>query len=106
MKSIFAMVIVAVMVALGGSILFQSFAPIDNAPQQIALEDKCEKIATEGFQIQVKYSEVNFETMPQDDADRLRYLDELWIGDCVSNLSTEKIFEIAQKAERDYYSGE
>ncbi len=106
MRSIFAMVIVAVMVALGGSILFQSFAPIDNAPQQITLEDKCEKIATEGFQIQVKYSEVNFETMPQDDADRLRYLDELWIGDCVSNLSPEKIFEIAQKAESDYYSGE
>ena len=105
-RSIFAMVIVAVMVALGGSILFQSFAPIDNEPQQIALEDKCEKIATEGFQIQVKYSEVNFETMPQDDADRLRYLDELWIGDCVSNLSPEKIFDIAQKAERDYYSGE
>ena len=106
MRSIFAMVIVAVMVALGGSILFQSFAPIDNAPQQIALEDKCEKIATEGFQIQVKYSEVNFETMPQDDADRLRYLDELWIRECVSNLSPEKIFEIAQKAESDYYSGE
>lgn len=106
MRSIFAMVIVAVMVALGGSILFQSFAPVDNAPQQIALEDKCEKIATEGFQIQVKYSEVNFETMPQDDADRLRYLDELWIRECVSNLSPEKIFDIAQKAERDYYSGE
>jgi len=100
------MVIVAVMVALGGSLLFQFFAPIDNAPQQIALEEKCEKIVTEGFQIQVKYSEVNFDTMPQDDANRLRYLDDLWIRDCVSNLSPEKIFEIAQKAERDYYSGE
>ncbi len=106
MRSIFALVIVAVAFALGGSLLFQSFAPIDNAPQQIALEEKCEKIATEGFQIQIKYPEVNFDTMPQDDANRLRYLDELWIRECVSNLSPEKIFEIAQKAERDYYSGE
>jgi len=105
-KSIFLLVIVAVSVALLGSILFQFFAPMDNAPQQIELEEKCEKIAIEGFQIQVKYTEVNFETMPQDDANRLRYLDDLWIRDCVSNLSPEKIFEIAQKAERDYYSGE
>jgi len=26
---------------LGGSILFQSLAPMDNASQQMALEDKC-----------------------------------------------------------------
>lgn len=105
-KSIFLLVIVAVMVALGGSILFQSFAPIDNAPQQIALEDKCQKIATEGFKIQVKYSEINFDTMPKEDADTLKHLDDLWINDCVTKLSGEKIFEIAEKAESDYYSGE
>ncbi|MCH7757171.1 MAG: hypothetical protein IIA19_01645 [Thaumarchaeota archaeon] len=106
MKSIFAMVIVAVMVALGGSILFQSFAPIDNEAQQIALEEKCQKIATEGFKIQIKYSEINFDTMPKEDADTLKHLDDLWINDCVTKLPGEKIFEIAEKAEQDYFSGE
>ncbi len=105
-KSIFLLVIVAVAFALGGSLLFQFFAPIDNEPQQIALVEKCQKIATEGFKIQVKYSEVNFDTMPQDDANRLRYLDDLWINDCVTKLPGEKIFEIAEKAESNYYSGE
>ena len=105
-KSIFLLVIVAVAFALGGSLLFQFFAPMDNAPQQIALVEKCQKIAIEGFQIQVKYSEVNFDTMPQDDANRLRYLDDLWINDCVTKLPGEKIFEIAERAESDYYSGE
>ena len=107
MKSILVVIVaVAVSTALMGSVLFQFLAPTDSVPQQIQLEEKCEKIATEGFQIQVKYSEINFETMPKDDADKLRYLDELWINDCVSNLSGEKIFEIAKKAEQDYYSGE
>ena len=106
-KSIFGIAIaVAVASAIFGSLLFQFLVPIDNTPQQIELEDKCEKIAIEGFQIQVKYSEINFETMPEEDANKLRYLDELWIRDCVSNLSGEKIFEIAKKAEQDYYSGE
>ena len=107
MKSIIGIAIaVAVASAILGSLLFQFLVPIDNIPQQIQLEEKCEKIATEGFQIQVKYSEINFDTMPKEDADALRYLDELWIRDCVSNLSGEKIFEIAKKAEDDYYSGE
>lgn len=107
MKSILSIaIIVAIAFAILGSFAFQFFVPIDNVSQKIALEEKCEKIAIEGFQIQVKYSEINFETMPKEDADSLRYLDELWIRDCVSNLSGEKIFEIAKKAEQDYYSGE
>ena len=107
MKSILVIAVaIAIGAALLGSVLFQFLTPTDNAPQQLQLEEKCEKIAIEGFQIQVKYSEINFETMPKEDADKLRYLDELWINDCVSNLSGEKIFEIAKKAEQDYYSGE
>jgi len=99
-------IIIAVGSAILGSLLFQFMAPINNESQQILLEEKCEKIAIEGFQIQIKYSEINFETMPKEDSDKLRYLDDLWIKDCVSNLPTEKIFEIANKAENDYYSGE
>lgn len=107
MKSILVIAIgVAIASATLGSLFFQFLNPGENIPQQIGLEEKCEKIAIEGFQIQIKYSEINFETMSQEDADRIRYLDELWIKDCVSNLSAEKIFEIANKAEQDYYSGE
>ena len=106
-KSILVVAIgVAIAAALLGSMTFQYFTPIENEPLQIQLEEKCQKIATEGFQIQVKYSEINFDTMPKEDADALRYLDELWINDCVTQLPGEKIFEIAKKAEDDYYSGE
>ena len=101
-----AAIAVAVATALLGSVLFAFLVPVDNTPQQIGLEEKCEKIAIEGFQIQVKYSEKNFDTMPKEDADKLQYLDDLWINDCVSKLSGEKIFEIAKNAEQDYYSGE
>ena len=107
MKSILVIAIgVAVAAALLGSMAFQYFTPVENEPLQIQLEEKCQKIATEGFQIQVKYSEINFDTMPKEDADALKYLDELWINDCVTQLPGEKIFEIAKKAEDDYYSGE
>ena len=107
MKSILVIAIaVGVASAILGSFLFQSLAPADNIPQQIELEEKCQKIATEGFQIQVKYSEIDFDTMPKEDVDALKYLDDLWINDCVTQLPGEKIFEIAKKAEDDYYSGE
>ena len=107
MKSILVVAIgVAIAAALLGSMAFQFFAPIDNVPQQMKLEEKCQKIATEGFSIQVKYSEINFDTMPKEDADALKYLDELWINDCVTKLPGEKIFEIAKKAEEDYNYGE
>ena len=107
MKSIILLVIlVGISSALLGSFAFQFFTPGENIPQQIDLEEKCQKIATEGFKIQVKYSEINFDTMPKEDADKLRYLDELWKNDCVTKLSGGKIFEIAEKAKDDYYSGE
>ena len=107
MKSILGIaIVVAISSAFLGSFAFQFFAPEENIPQQIDREEKCLKIATEWFQIQVKYSEINFDTMPKEDADALKYLDELWINDCVSSLSGEKIFEIAKKAEDDYNYGE
>ncbi len=103
---ILLIIVVGIASALLGSLAFQFFAPAENIPQQIDLEEKCQKIATEGFKIQVKYSEINFDTMPKEDADTLKRLDELWINDCVTKLPGEKIFEIAEKAEQDYYSGE
>ncbi len=107
MKPIILLVIaVGVSSALLGSLAFQFFTPGDIIPQQIDLEEKCQKIATEGFKIQIKYSEIDFDTMPKEDADTIKHLDELWINDCVTKLSGEKIFEIAEKAKDDYYSGE
>ena len=92
--------------AVLGSFAMQAFTPTNNEPQQIELEKKCETIAAEGFKIQRKYSEINFETMPKEDADALKYLDDLWINDCVTKLPGEKIFAIADKVEQDYYAGE
>ena len=103
---IFLLIAVGIGSAVLGSFAFQFAAPAENIPQQIELEEKCLKIASEGFKIQVKYSEINFDTMPKEDADALKYLDDLWINDCVTQLPGEKIFEIAQRAEQDYYSGE
>ena len=107
MKPIILLVIVVgISSALLGSLAFQFFAPAEIIQQQIDLEEKCQKIATEGFKIQVKYSEIDFDTMPKEDADTIKHLDELWINDCVTKLSGEKIFEIAKKAEEDYNYGE
>lgn len=103
---IFLAIAVAVGTALLGSVVMSLFIPFDSPVQQLELEEKCEKIAAEGFKIQVKYSEINFDRMPKEDADALRFLDDLWIRDCVSSLSPETIMNIAQKVEREYYSGE
>ena len=107
MKSILLVAIgVAVASAILGSLAIQAFTQTNSVPQQLELEQKCEKIASEGFKIQVKYSEIDFDKMPKEDADALKYLDDLWIRDCVSQMSPEKIVGIAQKVEREYYSGE
>ena len=107
MKPIIILVIaVGIGSVLVGSIAFQFITPADNSPQQLRLEEKCEKIAQEGFKVQVKYSEIDFDRMPKEDADTLKYLDDLWMRDCVSNLSPETIVTIANKVQDEYYSGE
>ena len=107
MKPIILLVIaVGVGSALVGSMAMQFFAPADTNVQQLDLQEKCEKIAAEGFKIQVKYSEIDFDKMPAEDANALQYLDDLWMKDCVSSLSPETLVGIASKVERDYYSGE
>ena len=103
---IFLVIAVGIGSAIAGSMAIQFFAQADNTPHQLDLEVKCEKIASEGFKIQVKYSEIDFDRMPKEDADALKYLDDLWIKDCVSQLPPETIYNIAQRVEQDYYSGE
>ena len=103
---IFLVIAVGIGSAIAGSMAIQFFAQADNTPRQLDLEEKCEKIASEGFKIQVKYSEIDFDRLPKEDADALRYLDDLCIRYCVSQLPPETIYNIAQRVEQDYYSGE
>ena len=97
---------VGVASAILGSLAISAFTPADNASAQLELEQKCEIIAAQGFKIQVKYSEIDFDKMPKEDADALQYLDDIWMKDCVSQMSPEQIVRIAEKVEREYYSGE
>jgi hypothetical protein len=95
---------IAIASALLGSLVFSFLTP-DISPMT-TLEEKCEKIAKEGFQIHVRYPDLQPEQLPTADINRLMYLDEMWINDCVSGLSAESIFNIIQKVERDFYSGQ
>ena len=88
--------------ALLGSLIFQFFTPTS----MIILEEKCEKIAKEGYEIHVSYPNLQPDQLPTADMNRLMYLDKIWINECVSGLPAESIFNIVQKVERDFYSGE
>ena len=96
---------IAIISALLGSLVFEFLTP-DNISPIITLEKKCEKIAKEGFQIHVSYPDFQPDQLPTADMNRLMYLDEMWIKECVSDLPAESIFNIIQKVEHDFYSGE
>jgi hypothetical protein len=96
-------VIIAISSMLFGSIIFQFLTPITS---QSMLEEKCEKIVAEGFQIHLSYPNFYPDDLPRADKNRLMYLDEIWIQDCVANLSAESIFNIIQKVENNFYSEE
>ena len=103
MKHIFLLVIcVAIGSALIGSFLFQFFTPNTNSD----LEAKCVRIATEAYQIQLNYPTLELHELPEEDKNRIIYLNDLWFRDCVSNFSQEKILNIAQQVENNYFSGE
>ncbi|EGP94329.1 hypothetical protein MY1_1577 [Nitrosarchaeum koreense MY1] len=52
------------------------------------------------------YPDLQPDQLPSADMNRLIHLDEMWIKDCVSRLSAESVFNIIQKVEHDFYSGE
>ena len=104
MGSILWMVIgIAIFSALLGSLFFQFLIP--NTSQIAALEEKCKKIAKEGFQIHVMYPDLQPDQLPSGDLNRLTYLDDMWINECVSKLPADSAFNIVQKVEHDFYSG-
>ena len=98
-------IIVAVAVALLGSILIQSIIPINNVILS-PLEKKCQEIANEGYRMHTLYPTSNPDQLLENDMKRLLYLDDLWMKECVSVLPSESIMSIVNNVERDFSYGE
>ena len=98
-------VVVAIAVALLGSVLLQSLTPINDVILS-PLEKKCQEIADEGYKIHTLYPASNPEELLENDMRRLLYLDDLWMKECVSVLPAESIFDIVNNVERDFSYGE
>ena len=98
-------VVVAIAVALLGSVLLQSLTPINDVILS-PLEKKCQEIADEGYKIHTLYPASNPDELLEDDMKRLLYLDDLWMKECVSVLPAESVFDIVNNVERDFSYGE
>ena len=98
-------VVVAIAVALLGSVLLQSLTPINDVILS-PLEKKCQEIADEGYKIHTLYPASNPDELLEDDMRRLLYLDDLWMKECVSALPAESVFNIINNVERDFSYGE
>ena len=98
-------IIVAVAVALLGSVLIQSITPINNLILS-PLEKKCQEIANEGYKIHTLYPTSNPDELLEADMKRLLYLDNMWIKECVSILPAESIINIVNNVEREISYGE
>ena len=98
-------IIVAVAVALLGSVLIQSVTPINNLILS-PLEKKCQEIANEGYRMHTLYPTSNPDELLENDMKRLLYLNDLWMKECVSVLPSESIMSIVNNVERDFSYGE
>ena len=96
---------IAVAAALMGSVAIQFLIPIADSGLS-PLEKNCQEIANEGYRIHSLYPDSHPDELPNDDFERLMYLDELWITECVNALSAESIFSIVNNVERDFTYGE
>ena len=98
-------VVVAIAVALLGSVLLQSLTPINDVILS-PLEKKCQEIANEGYKIHTLYPTSNPDELLEADMKRLLYLDNMWIKECVSILPAESIINIVNNVEREISYGE
>jgi len=98
-------IVVAIAVALLGSVLIQSLTPINDVILS-PLEKKCQEIANEGYKIHTLYPTSNPDELLEDDMKRLLYLDNLWMRECVSILPAESIINIVNNVEREISYGE
>ena len=102
---IFLLIIVAVSVALLGSVLIQNLTSINDVLLS-PIEKKCQEIANEGYRMHALYPNSNPDDLLENDRKRLLYLDDLWMKECVSVLPTESIFKIVNNVERDFSFGQ
>ena len=99
------LIIVAVSVALLGSVLIQNLTSINDVLLS-PIEKKCQEIANEGYKMHTLYPNSNPDELLENDRERLLYLDDLWMKECVSVLPTESIFKIVNNVERDFSFGQ
>ena len=99
------LIIVAVSVALLGSVLIQNLTSINDVLLS-PIEKKCQEIANEGYKMHALYPNSNPDDLLENDRKRLLYLDDLWMKECVSVLPTESIFKIVNNVERDFSFGQ
>ena len=99
------LIIVAVSVALLGSVLIQNLTSINDVLLS-PIEKKCQEIANEGYRMHALYPNSNPDDLLENDRKRLLYLDDLWMKECVSVLPTESIFNIVNNVERDFSFGQ
>jgi len=106
MTSIFLLaIVIGITVLLLASTTLHFLTPITYSvlsPQ----EKKCQQIANEGYKIHKIYPDSNPDELPTDDFQRLMYLDNLWIKECVSVLPADSIFNIINNVERHSLYGE
>jgi len=96
---------VAVAVTLMTSVAIHFLTPIGYSGLS-PLEQNCQEIANEGYRIHAMYPDSNPDALPNTDFERLMYLDELWITECVNVLPSESIFSIVNNVERNFSFGE
>lgn len=96
---------ISVATALMASAAIQFLTPIADSGLS-PLEKNCQEIANEGYRIHSLYPDSNPDDLPNDDFERLMYLDELWITECVNVLPAESVFSIVNNVERDFSYGE
>jgi uracil-DNA glycosylase len=102
---ILLVIVVAVVVALLGSVLIQSLTPINSAILS-PVEKKCQEIVNEGYKIHTLYPTSNPDELLENDMKRLLYVDDLWMKECVSILPAESIFNIINNVDRNFSYGE
>ena len=102
---ILLLIVVAVAAALVGSVLIQNLTSINDIILS-PVEEKCQEIANEGYKMHTLYPNSNPDELLENDRERLLYLDDLWMKECVSVLPTESIFNIVNNVERDFSFGQ
>ncbi|MHA7646613.1 hypothetical protein [Nitrosopumilus sp. S4] len=106
MASIIFMAIgIAIASVLLGSVAFSFLTPTDESGLS-PLEQKCQLIANEGYKIHSMYPDSNPDELPEKEFNRLMYLDDKWIKECVSVLPADSVFSIVNNVEREFSYGE